>query len=100
MSETGGGTTARPISSTSEAAGVYTVTGDGQGGTLIDPPAIDPAVARFTQTVAAFAPSDAEGRRRLPARHPRPLASFKSVTEAPLPPGAPPAPLPPAPPVA
>jgi autotransporter passenger strand-loop-strand repeat protein len=35
-------------------AGAYPVLSDGQGGTLIDP-----AVARFAQTAAAFAPSDA-----------------------------------------
>jgi hypothetical protein len=40
-------------------AGAYTVFSDGHGGTLIDPPAPDPAVARFTQAAAAFAPSDA-----------------------------------------
>lgn len=35
-------------------AGAYPVTSDGHGGTLIDP-----TVARFAQTAAAFAPSDA-----------------------------------------
>jgi hypothetical protein len=40
-------------------AGAYTVVSDGHGGTLIDPPSIDPAVARFAQTAAAFAPSEA-----------------------------------------
>jgi hypothetical protein len=39
--------------------GAYTVVGDGHGGTLIDPPALDAAVARFAQAAAAFAPSDA-----------------------------------------
>jgi autotransporter passenger strand-loop-strand repeat protein len=40
-------------------AGAYPVLRDGSGGTLIDPPAPDPAVARFTQAAAAFAPSGA-----------------------------------------
>jgi len=46
-------------------AGAYPVLGDGDGGTLIDPTtarapeAIDPAVARFAQTAAAFAPAGA-----------------------------------------
>jgi autotransporter passenger strand-loop-strand repeat protein len=38
-------------------AAAYTITSDGQGGTLIDPPSPDPAVARFAQAVAAFASS-------------------------------------------
>jgi len=40
-------------------ATTYSVIGDGDGGTLIDPPASDPAVARFAQTAAAFAPREA-----------------------------------------
>jgi autotransporter passenger strand-loop-strand repeat protein len=38
--------------------GAYTVTSDGRGGTLIDPPDINGDVARFAQTAAAFAPLD------------------------------------------
>jgi len=40
-------------------AGAYSVTSDGHGGTLIDPPASDSDVARFAHAAAAFAPSNA-----------------------------------------
>ena len=42
-----------------KAAAGYTVTSDGRGGTQITAAAADPAVARFSQAAAAFAPTDA-----------------------------------------
>jgi hypothetical protein len=61
-------------------AGAYTVVSDGQGGTLIDPPSPDAAVARFAQAAAAFAPSDAANAAMVSGTSPTAQTPFAHAT--------------------